>query len=184
MIPIGDHWGIEEAESFDLDNRHDRGIGDWSINHALKRTFVNPGYLFEVESKSRAQKPRTTQLESWPAYRVAKPSDFNAVLATHPRLPSAAINEDHIARSEQLVHEQEQIASWLRLASGSLDRDRMKLDISYILTRLERLFSRRQAVIWMSSYNNRLGTRPIDAIALEGAAAVIRAVDSEEEASY
>lgn len=63
-------------------------------------------------------------------------------------------------------------------------RERFALDLQYVIRRLRRLYTHRQATIWLESHNQMLGSRPIDAIVVRGVASVLEAVDVEEQRAY
>lgn len=75
------------------------------------------------------------------------------------------------------------IDAWVR-ASEVIDEERFRIDVEYVLRRLTHIFPMAQAAIWMESSNERLGSRPLDVLALRGAASVISAVDAEEQGAY
>lgn len=61
---------------------------------------------------------------------------------------------------------------------------RRVLDIDYVLSRLLQVYPRRQAEIWLVSYNAHLGGRPIDVLHLKGVAPVIEAIDAEAQGAF
>ncbi len=61
---------------------------------------------------------------------------------------------------------------------------RRLLDLDYVLARLEQLMPREQAEIWLTSFNMHLRARPIDALRLGGATAVLPAIDAEAQGAY
>ena len=77
-----------------------------------------------------------------------------------------------------------ELERWAALARERDDIERMALDVEYVMKRLERLYTVRQAKIWMESSNSRLGARPIDVIAMESAERVIGAVNAAEQNAY
>jgi hypothetical protein len=66
---------------------------------------------------------------------------------------------------------------------GSVNRRRL-LDLDYVLGRLLQVYPRRQAEIWLTSYNAHLGGRPVDVLRLRGVVDVIAAIDAEAEGAF
>lgn len=76
------------------------------------------------------------------------------------------------------------IAAWSEVSPSETESERIALDVEYVMKRLERLFTVRQAKIWMESQNSNLGGRPIDVIAFKGVERVIEAVNVVEQNAY
>ncbi len=64
------------------------------------------------------------------------------------------------------------------------ERDRVALDLDYVVQRLLRFLPLRQAKIWLSSHNASLDSRPIDALLLNRVDAVVGAVSAEEQKAF
>jgi len=59
------------------------------------------------------------------------------------------------------------------------------VDLHDVLTRIVRIYSREAAAMWLVGSEPLLGgARPIDVLAMEGAGAVIRAIDGIAEGAY
>lgn len=74
----------------------------------------------------------------------------------------------------------EKVAAWLARGPEEL-RSRLRLDLAYVLQRLDLLFERPQGDIWMESHNYHLNGRPIDVIINRGTSEVIAAIEAEEQ---
>jgi uncharacterized protein (DUF2384 family) len=67
----------------------------------------------------------------------------------------------------------------------SSEMGRRIVDLNDVLTRILRVYGREAAGMWLSGSEPLLGgARPIDVLALEGAAPVIRAIDGIAEGAY
>ncbi len=67
----------------------------------------------------------------------------------------------------------------------SSEMSRRIVDLHDILTRALRLYNRESAALWLTGSEPLLGgARPIDVLALEGAAPVIRALDGIAQGAY
>lgn len=73
---------------------------------------------------------------------------------------------------------------WLERVEDDADRMRVELDLRYVMSRLERVYPRRQAKIWMDSYNQHLDAKPIDVVIFRSVAEVIRALEVVEQQAY
>ena len=59
------------------------------------------------------------------------------------------------------------------------------MDLHDVLTRIVRIYSREAAAMWLVGSEPLLGgARPIDVLTMEGAGAVIRAIDGIAEGAY
>jgi uncharacterized protein (DUF2384 family) len=66
-----------------------------------------------------------------------------------------------------------------------MEMARRVVDLHDILTRILRVYNREAAAMWLSGSEPLLGgARPIDVLALEGAATVIRAIEAIAEGAY
>ncbi|MEX2238820.1 MAG: antitoxin Xre/MbcA/ParS toxin-binding domain-containing protein [Dehalococcoidia bacterium] len=70
------------------------------------------------------------------------------------------------------------------IESPGPESQRRLLDLDYVMARLMQIMTPDLALDWLYSQNAHLGARPIDVMRLRGAAAVIDAVDAEEEGAY
>jgi uncharacterized protein (DUF2384 family) len=72
-----------------------------------------------------------------------------------------------------------QVSRWVAGAEPvSAEMGRRIVDLHDVLTRILRVYSRNAASLWLNGSEPLLGgARPIDVLAIEGAAPVIRAID-------
>ena len=67
----------------------------------------------------------------------------------------------------------------------SSEMSRRVVDLHDVLTRILRIYGREAAALWLTGSEPLLGgSRPIDVLALEGAAPVIRAIDGIARGAY
>jgi uncharacterized protein (DUF2384 family) len=67
----------------------------------------------------------------------------------------------------------------------SSEMSRRVIDLHDVLTRILRIYERDAAALWLTGSEPLLGgSRPIDVLALEGAAPVIRAIDGIAQGAY
>jgi uncharacterized protein (DUF2384 family) len=90
------------------------------------------------------------------------------------------------AAARLLAADRAQVSRW---GSGtepiSAEMGRRIVDLHDILTRILRVYSRDAAALWLGGSEPLLGgARPIDVLALEGAAPVIRAIDGIAQGAY
>jgi uncharacterized protein (DUF2384 family) len=90
------------------------------------------------------------------------------------------------AAARLLAADRAQVSRW---GSGgepiSAEMGRRIVDLHDILTRILRVYSREAAALWLGGSEPLLGgARPIDVLALEGAAPVIRAIDGIAQGAY
>lgn len=72
-----------------------------------------------------------------------------------------------------------------RRAPISGEMARLIIDLHDVLSRILRVLDRDAAALWLMGSEPLLGgARPIDVLALEGAAPVIRAIDGIEQGAY
>jgi hypothetical protein len=92
--------------------------------------------------------------------------------------PTAALIEDRFGR---------RVLEAIR-GSERLDepggRERVLMDVRYVLERLSLTFSDRQAAVWLLSYNYSLNGRPVDVLLTKGSSAVLVAVEAQEQNAY
>lgn len=118
-----------------------------------------------------------------PVVKLGEPGvAYEAPLRSLQRLVDVLGNN----RLAKLLHvAASQPSRWARgLERLSPDNQRRVLDLDYALSRLLLIYPPRQAEIWLRSHNATLGARPVDVILLHGAAAVIQAVDVEEQGAF
>ena len=78
-----------------------------------------------------------------------------------------------------------QVSRWVGSGPISAEMARRILDVHDVLTRTLRLFARDVAARWLFGSEPLLGgARPIDVLALEGSAPVIRALDGIAQGAY
>lgn len=78
-----------------------------------------------------------------------------------------------------------QPSRWRRGQEGIAPHNQRRVvDLDYVLARLLQLYPRAQAEIWLRSYNQHLGARPVDVLHLRGPALVIQALEAEEQGAY
>ena len=90
------------------------------------------------------------------------------------------------AAARLLAADRGQVSRW---GSGteaiSFEMGRRIVDLHDILTRILRVYPREAAALWLGGSEPLLGgARPIDVLALEGAAPVIRAIDGIAQGAY
>ena len=90
------------------------------------------------------------------------------------------------AAARLLSADRAQVSRW---GSGgepiSAEMGRRIVDLHDILTRILRVYPREAAALWLGGSEPLLGgARPIDVLALEGAAPVIRAIDGIAQGAY
>ena len=90
------------------------------------------------------------------------------------------------AAARLLAADRGQVSRW---GSGgepiSAEMGRRIVDVHDILTRILRVYPREAAALWLGGSEPLLGgARPIDVLALEGAAPVIRAIDGIAQGAY
>ena|SRR5581483_5760853 len=90
------------------------------------------------------------------------------------------------AAARLLGADRAQVSRWSagnETISGEMGR--RIVDLHDVLTRILRIFSREAAAMWLTGSEPLLGgARPIDILALEGAAPVIRAIDGIAQGAY
>jgi len=64
------------------------------------------------------------------------------------------------------------------------ENQRRLIDLDYVMTRLLRVCTPQMAAIWLASYNPHLRGVPAHVLQLEGARAVIEAIDLHEAGAY
>lgn len=80
-----------------------------------------------------------------------------------------------------------QVSRWVSGAAESIDIEmgRRIVDLHDVLTRILRVYGREAAAMWLVGSEPLLtGARPIDVLAIEGAAPVIRAIDGIAQGAY
>jgi len=90
------------------------------------------------------------------------------------------------ATARLLAADRAQVSRW---GSGKeavgMEMARRIVDLHDVLTRILRVYNREAAALWLSGSEPLLGgARPIDVLALEGAAPVIRAIDAIAAGAY
>jgi uncharacterized protein (DUF2384 family) len=90
------------------------------------------------------------------------------------------------AAARLLGADRAQVSRW---SSGkepiSAEMGRRIVDLQDVLTRILRIYGREAAALWLTGSEPLLGgARPIDVLAIEGAAPVIRAIDGIAEGAY
>jgi uncharacterized protein (DUF2384 family) len=90
------------------------------------------------------------------------------------------------AAARLLDADRAQVSRWgAGRESVSAEMGRRIVDLHDVLTRILRVYSRGAAALWLAGSEPLLGgARPIDVLALEGAAPVIRAIDGIAQGAY
>jgi uncharacterized protein (DUF2384 family) len=90
------------------------------------------------------------------------------------------------AAARVLGADRAQVSRWRsRKESISAEMARRIMDFHDVLTRILRVYDREAAAMWLSGSEPLLGgARPIDVLAIEGAAPVIRAIDGIAQGAY
>jgi uncharacterized protein (DUF2384 family) len=83
------------------------------------------------------------------------------------------------ATARVLDADRAQVSRWSRGAESiSAEMGRRIIDLHDVLTRILRVYNHKAAALWLTGSEPLLGgARPIDVLAIEGAAPVIRAID-------
>ena len=90
------------------------------------------------------------------------------------------------AAARMLGADRAQVSRWTaRTESIGSEMGRRIVDLHDVLTRILRVYGREAAAMWLVGSEPLLGgARPIDILVLEGAAAVIRAIDGISQGAY
>ena len=90
------------------------------------------------------------------------------------------------AAARMLGADRAQVSRWTaRTESIGSEMGRRIVDLHDVLTRILRVYTREAAAMWLVGSEPLLGgARPIDILVLEGAAAVIRAIDGISQGAY
>ena len=90
------------------------------------------------------------------------------------------------AAARLLGADRAQVSRWnAGIESIGSEMGRRIVDLHDVLTRILRVYGREAAALWLVGSEPLLGgARPIDVLVLEGAAAVIRAIDGIAEGAY
>jgi hypothetical protein len=90
------------------------------------------------------------------------------------------------AAARLLDADRAQVSRWgAGRESVSAEMGRRIVDLHDVLTRILRVYSRGAAALWLAGSEPLLGgARPIDVLAIEGAAPVIRAIDGIAQGAY
>lgn len=117
------------------------------------------------------------------ALKIAEPAAAGLLLEERLGRLIATFGNNRLA--ELLGVNPSQPSRWRRGEERiSAERQRDVIDLEYVMARLLHLFPREQAEIWLTSHNAHLRARPIDILRLSGAAAVVQAIDAEEQGAY
>lgn len=107
------------------------------------------------------------------------------LIAVHERLNYLVESLGNNRVAELLEVSRSQPTRWRSGKEGiSPANERRVTDLEYIMARLQQIFPRELAEIWLTSQNAHLGSRPIDVLRLRGPAAVIQAIDAEAQGAY
>lgn len=90
------------------------------------------------------------------------------------------------AAARLLSADRAQVSRWgSGKEAAGVEMSRRIVDLHDVLTRIMRVYNREAAAMWLSGSEPLLGgARPIDVLALEGAAPVIRAIEAIAEGAY
>jgi uncharacterized protein (DUF2384 family) len=90
------------------------------------------------------------------------------------------------AAARLLGADRAQVSRWGSGAEAvGAEMGRRIIDLHDVLTRILRVYQREVAAMWLSGSEPLLGgARPIDVLAMEGAAAVIRAIDGIAQGAF
>ncbi|HVF76234.1 MAG TPA: antitoxin Xre/MbcA/ParS toxin-binding domain-containing protein [Acidimicrobiales bacterium] len=124
--------------------------------------------------------------EQQPRLRVLKIDDDATALFDVPgevERVVAALGSNTVA--ELLGVSRSQPSRWRTGAEGISPANRARLaDLDYVLNRLLQVLWPQQAGAWLTAPNPHLGGRPVDVLAVRGAAPVVAAIDALTQGAY
>lgn len=124
--------------------------------------------------------------EQTPRLRVVKVNEDATALFDVPvevERVVAALGSNTVA--DLLGVSRSQPSRWRKGAEGISPANRARLaDLDYVLNRLLQVLWPQQAGAWLTAPNPHLGGRPVDVLAVRGAAPVIVAIDALGQGAY
>ena len=154
------------------------GNRDWGVISAITARHADAVAMSDLRDQVRGATERAVRMVS--GLTVHVPHGYLTRVRDIGRPGAAALSE----LRERLPRPQ---FGALGLEDAGLplaERERLALDVKYVLDRLGQVYKEPQGVIWLASPNARLNGRPIDVLRLRGPSEVILAVDIEEQGSY
>lgn len=140
-------------------------------------------------SRKRARRaPRRRAPQSWKpvADRIVFKPSADALADVGPLLTRVVEALGTNAAARVLGADRAQVSRWTAGSEAvSAEMGRRIVDLHDVLTRILRVFDRQAAALWLVGSEPLLGgARPIDVLALEGAAPVIRSIDGIAQGAY